>query len=96
VGSGLLVLVVAPLARRWMKRLPPSPVGLDALVGQRARVIEAIDPVSGTGQVRLEGGAVWRATAGEPIPSDSWVVVRKVVGTRLEVCQPSGTEATEE
>ncbi len=31
-SSTALIMTVAPLARRWLKRLPPSPVGLDALV----------------------------------------------------------------
>nr|WP_320132060.1 NfeD family protein [uncultured Holophaga sp.] len=96
LGSALLVLTVAPLARRWMKRMPHSPVGLDALAGQRARVIEAIDPDTGRGQVRLGNGALWRATADAFIPQDSWVEIRLVVGTRLQVCQsapnPEGKE----
>jgi len=84
-SSTILVLVVAPLARRWLKRIPPSPVGLDAMVGRRARVVEAIDPTTGQGQVRVENGAHWRAIAEDPIPVDTWVQILEVVGTRLRV-----------
>lgn len=84
-SSTLLVLAVAPLARRWLKRIPPSPVGLDAMVGRRARVVEAIDPTTGQGQVRVENGAHWRAIAEDPIPVDTWVQILEVVGTRLRV-----------
>ncbi len=85
VSSALLILMVAPLARRWMKRIPTSPVGLDSMVGQRARVVEALDPATGKGQVRLESGAHWRASAEEPIPTGTWVEVLEVIGTRLRV-----------
>lgn len=78
-----LILTVAPMARRWMKRIPPSPVGLDSMVDQRARVVEALDPATGRGQIRLESGSLWRATSGTPIPVDAWVQIVAVVGTRL-------------
>lgn len=83
--STLLVLIVAPLVRRYMKRLPTEPVGLDRLIGQRAYVVEALDPATGKGQVRLEGGALWRAVSVAAIPVDSWVEVVEVTGTRLRV-----------
>jgi membrane protein implicated in regulation of membrane protease activity len=96
VSSAALILIVAPLARRWMKRIPPSPVGLDAMVGQRARVVEALDPTSGKGQVRLENGACWRATAEVPIAADTWVQILEVVGTRLRVCSQSDEPSPKE
>ena len=95
-SSTALVLIVAPLARRWMKRMPLHPVGLDALAGQRARVIEALDPETGKGQVRLENGALWRAMADGPIPMDTWVQILEVTGTRLRVAIPSEPVSTKE
>lgn len=95
-SSTALVLIVAPLARRWTKRMPVNPVGLDALAGQRARVIEALDPETGKGQVRLENGALWRAMSEGPISADSWVQVLEVVGTRLRVAIPSDATSTKE
>lgn len=94
-SSSILIAIVAPLARRWTKRLPPSPVGLDALAGQRARVIEALDPETGKGQVRLENGSLWRAVSDEPIPAESWVQILEVVGTRLRVA-PLASPSTKE
>ena len=84
-GSTALILTVAPLARRWMARIPRSPVGLDSLVGQRARVMEALDPATGKGLVRLESGALWSAASETPIEASSWVQVLAVAGTRLRV-----------
>lgn len=95
-SSAALILTVAPIARRWMKRIPPSPVGLDSLAGQRARVIEPLDPATGKGQVRLENGALWRAVSEAPIPQDTWVQVLEVVGTRLRVREQSDESSTKE
>lgn len=93
-SSAALIMTVAPLARRWMKRIPPSPVGLDALMGQRARVVEALDPAMGKGQVRLDNGALWRAIADESIPQDTWVQIQEVTGTRLRVRRSQPDEST--
>lgn len=95
-SSTALILLVAPMARRWMKRIPPNPVGLDALAGQRARVVEALDPETGKGQVRLENGAHWRAVSTDPIPAETWVQILEVVGTRLRVAIPSDATSTKE
>ena len=95
-SSTALILTVAPLARRWMKRLPPSPVGLGSMVGQRARVVEALDPTTGKGQVRMESGALWRATSEAPNAIDTWVQILEVVGTRLRVCNFPDQPASEE
>ncbi len=84
-SSTLLVLIIAPLARRYMRRMPTEPVGLGALQGQRARVVERLDPDQGTGQVRLENGALWRAVSDAHIPEATWVRVLDVTGTRLRV-----------
>lgn len=94
--STLLVLIIAPLARRWMHRIPPSPVGLGSLAGQRARVIQAIDPSTGEGQVRLDTGALWRGIADQPIPADRWVEILEVTGTRLRVRLLEASNPTKE
>lgn len=91
-SSTLSVLIVAPLARRWMKRQHTPSVGLDALAGQRAKVVEAIDPDHGKGQVRLENGALWRASCDRPVPADTWVHIVEICGTRLRVEPESATK----
>lgn len=85
VSSALLVVIIAPLAKRYMKHLKTEPVGLDKLLGQKAYVIEAIDPASGKGQVRLESGEIWRAMSEETVASDCWVEILAITGTRLRV-----------
>ena len=95
-SSTLLILTIAPLARRYLKGMPHSPVGREAMAGQRARVVEAIDPATGRGQVRMENGAQWRATANQTIPADTWVQILEVVGTRLRVTLPADPTSHEE
>jgi len=89
IASFLLILLVAPIARRWMKKHPAVPVGLDSLEGQNAQVIEAIEPLTGKGQVRLTNGAIWRAICDQPIAEGSQVKVNGVIGTRLQVINPN-------
>ncbi len=83
--STFLVFAVAPLVRRFMKRQSTETVGLDALKGQQAMVVEALDPLTGQGQVRVSNGALWRVVAEEPTPIGAWVEVVDIVGTRLKV-----------
>lgn len=61
------------------------PVGSNRFVGQRARVIEAIDPAHNQGRVRMET-EMWRATSDSgPIAEGVDVKVVEVRGTRLVV-----------
>ncbi|MBS3956490.1 MAG: NfeD family protein [Clostridiales bacterium] len=90
VSSAMLVLL-----RRYANRLthePPVRTGVDRLLGLPGTVIEAIDPDSATGRVRVEREE-WRAESlsGENIPSGTRVTVERVVGTRL-IVQPSETD----
>ena len=84
-SSIMLIFTVAPLVRRWMKKTPSTPVGLDSLEGSTGHVIEQIDPSDGKGQVRLSNGAIWRAISTHTIPEGSQVDVLGIKGTRLEV-----------
>ena len=83
--SLMMILAVAPIARRWMKRLTTVPVGLDSLTGQTALVISAIDPGANKGQARLQNGPVWRAISDSPIAEGTPVEIIRVVGTSLQV-----------
>ena len=60
-------------------------VGSNRFVGQRARVLEHIDPTNGTGRVKMET-ELWRATSDVgPIAEGVMVKVVDVRGTRLVV-----------
>ncbi|OFW66829.1 MAG: hypothetical protein A2Z12_00640 [Actinobacteria bacterium RBG_16_68_21] len=88
LGVFLAVSVVALiLLQRFVKRGDQKQhnVGANRFIGQSARVLEAVDPHRGSGQVRMES-ETWRATTeGEPIPEGTTVRVTEVRGTRLVV-----------
>jgi membrane protein implicated in regulation of membrane protease activity len=85
VVSLLSVLLVAPMVRRWAKKLPSTPVGLDSLAGQEAHVLDSIDPATGKGQVRLANGSIWLAASESLIEAGATVEIISIVGTRLQV-----------
>lgn len=87
----IVFLVVSLIALFTLRRFvvhgdeKQHPVGANRFVGQRARVIEAIDPAHGAGRVRMDT-EVWRATSdGGPIAEGADVKVVEVRGTRLVV-----------
>ncbi|MCL1893589.1 MAG: NfeD family protein [Holophagaceae bacterium] len=94
--SLLAIFLVVPIARRWMKKIPNTPVGLDSLEGQVAHVVEDIDPVSGQGQVRLSNGAIWRAVSDASIAKGVSVEVIRVTGTRLQVSSSLNSNSSKE
>jgi len=77
-------LLLAPRLAERVTGEQPIKTNVDALIGQTARVIEAIDPIEGKGMVKV-GGEVWRAQADHPIPVGDLVTVEEVRGTRLIV-----------
>jgi len=69
LGFAIAAMILPALLRpRLLRRL--SGVGVlsrtDALIGQTARVIKAIDPVAGSGRVMVQGHD-WAANSTEPI-----------------------------
>jgi len=88
LGVFLIVSAIALyLLRNFVKRgdqKQPN-VGANRFVGQRARVIETIDPATGLGRVKMDT-ELWRATTdGVIIPEGTEVRVTEVRGTRLVV-----------
>ena len=84
--SGAAFLAMRPLARRLDESGPSLGIGSNRQLGQRARVLETIEPDDDGGMVRL-GPDRWRADSvdGRVIPADTTVVVVEVRGTRLVV-----------
>lgn len=85
VASVLLFVFVRPIARRHTEMPALARTGTDALIGQRATVLEPIVGVDGLGTVKI-GGEVWTARAtveGHAIAA----------GTRVEVVEIRGATA---
>jgi membrane-bound serine protease (ClpP class) len=80
LGGGLLDIGESLLLLRWSRRRR-SPVGAEALVGQRAVVTSST-------QVRV-AGELWEAHAAEPLVAGEEVEVLGVRGLTLEVSRPT-------
>lgn len=86
VISGGSLAAMRPLSRRLDEEGPHLGIGSHRQLGQRARVIEQIDPDVDGGFVML-GAEQWRAetATGQPIPVGTIVSVTEVRGTRVVV-----------
>lgn len=78
--------------RRYIRRQDEQEqprVGANRLLHAEGLTLEPVDPVAGTGMVRIENEE-WRATTdGAPIPAGTWVRVDEVRGTRMVVSPKS-------
>jgi membrane protein implicated in regulation of membrane protease activity len=85
-ASGVLLAAMRPLARKLDATGPVLGVGSHRQIGQRARVVEAIDGEHDHGFVML-GTERWRAESidGAAIPVGATVMVVEVRGTRVLV-----------
>ena len=83
VGVAVILLPTTRVIAKKITKEPPQKSNVDALVGQTALVIKAIDPNDG-GQIRFEG-EVWRATAEVGIPAEQRVRIVSVSGTKVKV-----------
>jgi membrane protein implicated in regulation of membrane protease activity len=88
VSTGLLLVVVRPPLLAYARRSGPADsVGIEALIGRRAEVIEAVDRHGG--QVKL-AGEIWSARADddgsrEPLETGSTVYVVRIDGAAAVV-----------
>jgi len=88
-ASPLLMVTLRPFMVRMMYTGGRA-LNLDALVDQEALVTEAIDPMTGKGQVRI-GRETWSASSAEDqaIPEGEAVNVLEIRGNRA-VVKPKG------
>lgn len=89
VPQWLAFVAVSVASLLYLRRFVGSqedqpPVGANRWVAARGVVLEAIEPDSTSGLVRIDGEE-WRATASTPLAAGTKVVVREVRGTRLVV-----------
>jgi inner membrane protein len=85
IASGLLVGLARPLALKLTKDAPDG-IGSNRMIGKTGIVLDAIDPKTGGGRVRVEREE-WRAESetGETIPAETWIEVLRIEGARLVV-----------
>jgi len=81
VVSVALTPLMIPLAR-FLFTPKPHASNVDALIGQKALVVEAVDPKQ-AGTVKV-GGEKWRAVSlSERFEKDMWVLVDRVEGASV-------------
>jgi membrane protein implicated in regulation of membrane protease activity len=85
IVSGGLVLISRQIAERVTKKQPPG-IGADRYIGKTGVVLEVVDNLKNTGQVRI-GKEEWRADSStdEIIPTGKRVRVTGLDGTHLVV-----------
>lgn len=84
IATALSLIFLRPRILAKMDTSPGVPSRTDRLIGKTARVIEAIDPVTGGGRVLVEGHD-WAALAGEAVAAGEEVTVEGADGIRLKV-----------
>lgn len=89
--SSAAVLLSRPFAERVTSTGTQNLAG-DRVLGKRAVVLQAIDPITNTGMVRV-GTEEWRAESVDhsPLAKDSVVEVVGVEGVRLQVRRTTGS-----
>lgn len=92
IASVVLLIATRPLARSVHGSVT-QPSNVDAMMGSRALVIEAIDPLKNSGRVRV-GSEEWRARAEERIGEEVWTEIIGLEGTTLVVRRAVDTEVT--
>lgn len=83
--SIVLLIFTRDVAIRVLK-VGKEKTNSDLLIGRKGRVLEEIDPIAGSGQVKVSG-QVWSAVSSnqQKIPEGSLVTVQEITGVRLVV-----------
>ena len=86
VSSAILLVLTRPLVKKYINNKHVK-TNVDAVVGMKGRVVEAINGIEGTGAVLVDG-KTWSAKAENEtivIPVNTIVTVREVNGVKLLV-----------
>ena len=85
VVSAILLIGLRPFLKKYINSKKVD-TNVDALIGKRAIVTEAIDNLRGQGTVKL-GGNLWtaRSVNDAPIAADTVVIIRKIEGVKAFV-----------
>ncbi len=94
-ASAACILLLRPLAKRYIND-KKTPTNADAFVGLEGIVVQEIDDVKGTGQVKVKG-QVWtaRSADGSRIPEGTSVVSVEISGAKLIVTRPAEDVSSE-
>lgn len=85
VLSLVCLVALRPLAKKYLNNRV-EPTNADRVIGQEARVTQAIDNIQGSGAVTI-GGVTWTARSEHdtPIPAGAMVRVLRIEGVKVIV-----------
>lgn len=84
ISSSLLLILTKPLVKKFVKNNETRPTNVYGLVGKEGIVLEDIDSINGTGQVKVNG-ELWSATSNTNIDKNTKVKVISINGVKLNV-----------
>ena len=84
VLSIILIALTKPMVKKL--KIATEKTNADRIIGCEAVVLEEIQPIQGTGQVKVMG-QIWSAKSltGEPVAKDKTVTVKAIEGVKLVV-----------
>jgi len=85
IVSAILLYFTKPIVNRFLK-VKKERTNADKIIGEKGIVIEKIDPLKSTGQVKV-GGLIWTARSedGTQIDVDEVVEVKEISGVKIIV-----------
>lgn len=86
ISSAILLFATKPFVNRITKSDDSVKTNAYAIEGKTGKVIQAIDPVEGKGQIKVNG-ETWSAQSFDetPIPQDTTVIVERINGVKAIV-----------
>ena len=96
IVSYVLLVITRPMVKKWLSHKKVK-TNADRLIDQIGLVIERIDVLEGTGQVKV-GGQIWSAipTEGSGIALGAKVRITAITGVKLVVSQIDNIDNTKE
>ncbi len=93
--STLLVFLTKPLVNRFIIKNKTVPTNTYSIIGKNGLVTQEINPIKGTGQVKI-GTEVWSAksVSEQIIPKDATIEVLNIDGVKVVVKLISMTKVT--
>lgn len=85
--SAVLLIFTRPIVMKTLlKKGSSRKINIDEIVGKRAMVVERVDPIKGTGMVKING-ELWRALTEDnsTVNVGDYVTILRVEGTLLKV-----------
>ncbi len=86
ISSTVLLFATRPFVNKFAKPASTAKTNAFSIEGKKGKVIKNIDPIEGTGQIKV-GGEVWSAKSldNTSISQDTEVIVEKIDGVKAIV-----------